>query len=110
MEIMERTEAAKLGLTKFFTGRPCIKGHVTHRYTASGNCSKCASLRSAKYSKKLSAARKSVGIVEYNRIVPARLVEMLDAVIAAAKLAPPPCPNGCPPGAVCMACDTSGWG
>lgn len=110
METMTRREAAEKGLTKYFTGRPCKRGHLTHRYVASGNCSKCSSLRGAKYSKTLQKTRKSVGLVEYNRTVPTALAETLDAVIAAYKLSPPPCPLGCPPGMICMACDVSIWG
>lgn len=38
---MERSEAVKLGLSKYNTGRPCRHGHVVDRYTQSGACSAC---------------------------------------------------------------------
>ena len=41
-----RLEAKEKGLTKFFTGKECVHGHISIRYTASGNCDKCVSIRS----------------------------------------------------------------
>lgn len=38
---MERKEAMERGLYKFETGRPCANGHIAHRYTQSGSCSRC---------------------------------------------------------------------
>lgn len=38
---MERKDAKKLGLSKYTTGRPCINGHITHRYTSTGSCNEC---------------------------------------------------------------------
>lgn len=38
-----RIEAKKLGLTKYFTGNECHRGHVAYRYVASGTCSQCSS-------------------------------------------------------------------
>ena len=43
-----RSAALKVGATKYFTGVPCHKGHVTHRYTKSGTCAGCAHVRFAK--------------------------------------------------------------
>lgn len=37
-----RAEAKAQGSTKYFTSLPCHKGHVRHRYTASGLCAGCA--------------------------------------------------------------------
>lgn len=31
--------------TKYFTGKPCRKGHTTYRYTASAICAECAHVR-----------------------------------------------------------------
>lgn len=109
METMERTEAATRGLSKYFTGRPCKRGHVAHRYTYNGNCSKCASMRTSKYTKLLADAKKvdmaSATKIEFKRYVPAYLVEGLDAMIAADNLTPRPCPYGCTPGTTCFVCD-----
>lgn len=36
------TEAAKMGIKFFFTGEPCVHGHVVPKYTAGGRCVACA--------------------------------------------------------------------
>lgn len=41
MQIVNRKQARALGLSKFFTGRPCKNGHVAERYTQSGTCKDC---------------------------------------------------------------------
>lgn len=41
----QRLEARMLGMTKYYTGKPCHKGHVTYRYVSSGMCAKCSSDR-----------------------------------------------------------------
>lgn len=41
MEIIERDIAKATGAIKYFTGRPCVNGHVAPRYTQSGTCSEC---------------------------------------------------------------------
>lgn len=41
MEITSRQEAAALGLSKYFTGKECRKGHVAERYVSSGACIGC---------------------------------------------------------------------
>ena len=40
---MIRETARKKGLTKYFTGKPCRRGHVSERYVKNGNCVVCAS-------------------------------------------------------------------
>ena len=42
-----RLAAAQQGYTQYFTGKPCKNGHVSHRYTASGQCAKCACEKAA---------------------------------------------------------------
>jgi hypothetical protein len=37
-----RVEASNAGHRKFFTGRPCSRGHVAPRYVTTGNCIECA--------------------------------------------------------------------
>lgn len=34
-------KAAIAGETHYYTGRPCIRGHVTKRYTSTGACAEC---------------------------------------------------------------------
>ena len=44
-EIVERPRAQAAGVTRYFTGRACAKGHVSERYTSSGMCCTCSELR-----------------------------------------------------------------
>ena len=43
-----RWTALQDGVTKYFTGRACKYGHTTYRYTASGQCAACASIKAKK--------------------------------------------------------------
>lgn len=51
-----RKEAAELGLSVYWTGKPCAKGHVVHRRIQNGHCIECIRLWRIGYE-----ARKSVG-------------------------------------------------
>jgi hypothetical protein len=42
-----KAQATVAGLTKFFTGTPCKRGHVSERYTSTGACSECLGVRQA---------------------------------------------------------------
>lgn len=41
MIITTRREAKLVGMSKYFTGKPCKNGHVAERYVQSGTCSEC---------------------------------------------------------------------
>lgn len=41
MEIINRAEAQAAGIGKYYTGEPCLRGHVAPRYTQSGTCCQC---------------------------------------------------------------------
>ena len=61
--IVKRSEAVRQGLTKYFTGKPCPRGHVCERYTGSRNCTMCQAAACKKWSqnnrdKQLTAERK----------------------------------------------------
>lgn len=47
MEIISRSEARALGLTKYFTGKLCINGHISERYVH-GACVECQTNKIAK--------------------------------------------------------------
>jgi len=49
--IVTRKEALAKGLTRYFTGKPCPRGHVAERITNEAKCSKCERERSSKWSK-----------------------------------------------------------
>jgi len=39
--IKKRAECKKLGLNKYYTGEPCIRGHIAERYVSTGLCVQC---------------------------------------------------------------------
>lgn len=39
--VVSREEAIRLGLKKFFTGKPCNYGHLAERYVSGGRCATC---------------------------------------------------------------------
>jgi len=53
------SEAKKLGLTTYYTGNPCLRGHLSERVTASAGCAECLKIKARKRnSKKKAKARK----------------------------------------------------
>lgn len=40
-KIISRIDAKASGFTRYFTGSPCIRGHVSERWTSSGKCLDC---------------------------------------------------------------------
>ncbi len=49
MEIITRQEAKEQGLSRYFTGKPCKRGHVCERFIKSTHCIECGNVRSKKY-------------------------------------------------------------
>lgn len=41
MEIISRKEALERGLKRYFTGKPCKRGHVAERQSSNGTCMDC---------------------------------------------------------------------
>lgn len=41
MKRLTQREALEMGLARFYTGKKCIHGHDSERYTLSGECVKC---------------------------------------------------------------------
>lgn len=50
MDIISRTQAITANLNKYFTGKLCINGHISERYTRSGGCKACIEARSQEQS------------------------------------------------------------
>lgn len=48
-QIITRKEAKKLGLKKYFTGKPCLRGHIAERYSGCGKCTECQAIYLQKY-------------------------------------------------------------
>lgn len=66
---ISREEAQTLGLKRYFTGIPCVQGHLAERYVDRGNCAECAHAAVRKWNKKnpqkmQEAKRKHRGQVE----------------------------------------------
>lgn len=54
-----RREARDLGLLRYTTGKPCVRGHVGQRVTKTGNCIACHLVRTSKYDKANPEARQA---------------------------------------------------
>jgi len=48
----ERAKALSLGEKTYFTGKPCLYGHIDKRQTSNGNCITCALLKTKNYYQK----------------------------------------------------------
>src|SRR5579864_4361302 len=48
-KIVSRQVALRRGLPRYFTGKPCKRGHVAERFTSRCHCLECERLRWAKY-------------------------------------------------------------
>jgi hypothetical protein len=49
MKIVTRAEAKAQGLKRYFTGKPCVHGHIEQRHTKGGGCMGCARIMSMRY-------------------------------------------------------------
>ncbi|ELY2745922.1 hypothetical protein [Cronobacter sakazakii] len=58
MERITQAEALDKGLTRFYTGRKCIHGHYSERYTISGECVQCNNERAKRAAQARSAKLK----------------------------------------------------
>jgi hypothetical protein len=48
-QIITRADALAKGLKRFFTGKPCKRGHVVERRVDTGDCDECVNQRSRKW-------------------------------------------------------------
>jgi hypothetical protein len=49
MKSISRKEAQQARLNKYFTGRPCKRGHISQRKTKTAGCTTCQNLATTKY-------------------------------------------------------------
>ena len=54
---ISRKQAIEKGLTFYFTGKPCSKGHISRKYVKGYSCFECTGKGSKKYAKKLEIMR-----------------------------------------------------
>lgn len=64
MTKIDRKAAIKTGQRHYFTGLPCKRGHVSHRYTATSNCVQCMIDRIYKKRKEIIAIVKTISAGE----------------------------------------------
>lgn len=50
MNMIQRKEAKALGLTRYFTNKPCKHNHIAERYVQDGSCSMCKNIAYKTYS------------------------------------------------------------
>lgn len=77
MSVITRADAKAKGLDRYFTGKPCAKGHIESRNVRNGTCRECMRLATLAYrtknpaaaaeSKKKSRERNPGVAVEYSR-------------------------------------------
>ena len=41
MQVIDRAEAKKRGLKRYFSGEPCAAGHIAERFTSNCLCVEC---------------------------------------------------------------------
>ena len=46
--LIERDVAEAQGLTYYFTGKPCKRGHIDYRFVSSGGCKRCVNRSSGR--------------------------------------------------------------
>ena len=46
MQIKTRARAIEAGDLRYFTGKPCVRGHLAERFTSGANCVECIRERS----------------------------------------------------------------
>ena len=90
-QIHTRTQAAELGLAKYWTGKACRRGHLDFRYTGTGACTSCVAGYRTKYITTKNAAR-GKGAVPFTALLhPADVhvvQELVDALAFARTLTP----------------------
>lgn len=65
--VLTRRQAAEAGLKRYYTGKPCSKGHDEQRFTSTGVCVKCAAGYVKEYNGRLrkEASAKLAGLFTY---------------------------------------------
>lgn len=48
---ISRTDARKAGLSRFFTGKPCLHGHLAERFVCNARCVACQALSTSQWRK-----------------------------------------------------------
>lgn len=65
MEIISRKEAKAQGLVHYFTGKPCLHGHLAKRNTKNTDCTECARLRKERWIAEKETGKKFIDTRRY---------------------------------------------
>lgn len=92
MQRISRQNAKNMGMTKYYTGEPCKRGHIVQRYIHTGACTQCQAeaIRRAKIARNtllLSNMRKLEFTVDINLVKP--ITDMVEAFVLAHRLMEP---------------------
>ena len=60
--IMSQAEAKRLGLKKYYTGKPCSHGHLSERFTTCWGCIECVAFRGRRWSAEHPQESKQFGL------------------------------------------------
>jgi len=80
-----RAEAVRLGVDRFFTGKPCCRGHIAPRYVSSPNCATCLVEHARKNGGWNARPKKSVFLDTIRSIVEARGGSLVSNAYVSAK-------------------------
>lgn len=56
-QIISYSEARKLGLSRYFTGKPCLRGHIAERYAYNATCVECLDVKKPRDNIRLTAIK-----------------------------------------------------
>ena len=77
-EIVTRAEAKARGLKTYFTGKPCLRGHVALRQVSSETCMDCANEKAKRYYQQNKGAAIARRLDAYRRDAEAERAKMRD--------------------------------
>lgn len=67
MNIISRKEAVVQGLKRYFTGKPCTRGHIDEKYVSGDGCVVCSREKAAKSRKENPEKHQAIRKAEYER-------------------------------------------
>ncbi len=83
MEVCTAREAAISGKKHFFTGKPCVRGHVAKRYVSCGICVECSRAargvtRKLKVASNVASSRgREIAIISFSCTEKSKILDML---------------------------------
>lgn len=69
-QIISYSEARKSGLSRYFTGKPCLRGHISERYSDNATCIACLDVKRARDGIRITAMKQ--GLSKYFNGIPCK--------------------------------------